>query len=113
MSNEHTNTTTRINPGAAVMWASACLILALVIMQAGSVTAPGGSAAYANTVSSRGDFTIMTVPAGNVEEALVILDSRDENIYTYMVEARKLVLQDVRSVKEMFEIAGSRANTRR
>ncbi len=114
MSKSDTKNERTFSHAAATLWASACVIMAIIIMQAGSTLGPGGSGvAHAETVSNIGDYTLITVPIGNGEEVLVVTDSRDENIYTYVTSARSVELQDVRSIREMFELAQNRGNPRR
>ena len=102
----------RLSGAAAALWASAFVIMAMIIVQAGQVGG-GPNAAYADTVASVGDYSLMTVPIGNLEEVLVIIDSRDETIYTYVTSARAVELQDHRSLKEVFELAANRGNPKR
>ncbi|MCA9310314.1 MAG: hypothetical protein KDA21_03860 [Phycisphaerales bacterium] len=112
--NQQTSTGERrtLNGAAAALWASAFVIMALIIIQAGQV-GTGPNAAWAETISDVGDYEIMTVPVGNLEEVLVVLDSRDETIYTYATSARAVELQDFRNVREMFELAQNRGNPKR
>ena len=78
----------KINPSAAVLWASAFVIAALVIVQAGRLPGP---AARAEMSSSRGDYTLLTARSGRGPdekpyELLYVIDNRDEVLLVYDVE---------------------------
>ncbi len=63
------------------LWASAFLILALIILQAGNV-----KTAEAEMVSSRGAYSIMTTDSGT-EDLLVVIDDRNEQLLAYKVKS--------------------------
>lgn len=73
-----------IAPSAA-LWASAFVILALVLVTAGRGF---GNAARAEMVSSAGDYTVMTTDAANGEIVLV-LDERNEELLVYKILNQK------------------------
>ena len=80
-------TRTRTTPVAA-LWASAFVIAALAVIQAGRLP---GSAAHANMVSELGDFTILTAPTGQGPdqrpyEALWVIDNREQVLIVYELE---------------------------
>lgn len=80
----------RLDISAAALWASAFVILALVIMQAGRSNS-GGAPAYAGNVSLVGDLAILTAEAGDQEDILAILDRRSERMFIYGVNSRREV----------------------
>ncbi len=77
-----------VNAGAAVLWASAFIIAALVIVQAGRMQP---NAAHADMVNSRADYTLMTASSGRGGDAdpvelLYVIDSRDSVLMVYDFE---------------------------
>jgi hypothetical protein len=86
MSNRTTRDT-RVSPGAATLWASALIIVALILTQASKLAGP--SAAHAGMVSEIGDLVVLTASAGNNEDVLVILDGRSEKILIYGVNGQR------------------------
>jgi len=88
----------RINTAAAVLWASAFVLAALVITQAGRLPI---NPAYAEMGVENGDFTLVTSNSGRGENAapyelLYVLDSRDEVLLVYEIEdahQRQIVLR--------------------
>ena len=97
----------RFNPSAVSLWASALVILALVIVQAGRMDP--GHLAFAD-VSEIGDLTILNADAGGGEDVVVILDRRDERVYVYGLLNRNPELLVAENLAELFtrarEIAG-------
>ncbi len=70
----------RYNTSTAALWASAFVIMALIIMQAGKLP---GNAAYAEMSSSNEAYTLLTTDAGKGDDAapyelLYVLDNRDQ-----------------------------------
>ncbi|MEM8834210.1 MAG: hypothetical protein AAGD00_00185 [Planctomycetota bacterium] len=91
-----------IDSGKAALWASAFVIGAMLISQAGSL---GESPAMAQSgnVSNIRDLVVLTANASNGEDVLMILDGRDEQLYVYGVSGnRSLELFEVQDVGEMF-----------
>jgi hypothetical protein len=85
--NNHSNAPT-VNLSHAGLWASAFVILALVIVQAGRLP---GNAAYAHMVADRGEYTLMTADSGKggdsePDEILCVIDSREQILLVYEVE---------------------------
>ena len=83
--------TKNVNAAAAVLWASAFVLAAMVIVQAGRMP---GSAAYADVVAESNDYTLLTVDSGRGERAapyvmLYVIDSRDEVLLVYEVPEAK------------------------
>ena len=77
----------RSTPHAA-LWASAFVIGAMIITQAGRLP---GSAAHGETVDNQGDYTILTAQTGlgqevDPREALFVIDNRDQVLLVYEVE---------------------------
>lgn len=85
------NNTQKINGSVAVLWASAFVIAALVIIQAGKLP---GQAAFAEMASSRGDYSVMTTNSGrggdtDPDELVYVIDNRDQVLLVYEVEDAK------------------------
>ena len=91
-------TRTKIDTASAVLWMSAFLLAALVIIQAGRLPE---NRAYADMAVSDSGFTIVTAPSGrgqefDPDEVLYVLDSHSESLLVYWVEdARTTGLQVV------------------
>ncbi len=73
---------------AAALWASAFVIAALAIVQAGQL--PGNSA-HAETTSEFGDYTLLTArtgkgPEDRPNESLWIIDNREQVLMVYELE---------------------------
>lgn len=78
----------QISPSAAVLWASAFVIAALTIVQAGRLPGPS---ARAEVASSRGDYSLLTGRSGRgrderPNELLYVIDNRDQVLLVYDVE---------------------------
>lgn len=101
--------TRRVAPGAAVLWASAFVILAMILAQASRLGAP----AYAGDVSTVGDFTVLTVAAGNNEDILLALDPRSDRVLAYsVVRGQNLDFRGSYTLTELFQ-AGRGGTQRR
>ncbi|MCA9305154.1 MAG: hypothetical protein R3B46_08600 [Phycisphaerales bacterium] len=110
MSKHAQDTGSRLDTGAAALWASAFVIAAMIVSQASRLGA--GNPAYAGNVSEVGDLTVMTASAGDNEDVLAVLDRRDEILYIYGVEqGRDLTLFQIHRVDELFQEA--KGSTRR
>lgn len=79
---------TRVDQGAAALWASAFVIMGLIITQAGKLGL--GSAAYAD-VSEVGDITVLTAAARNDDDVLLVLDRRTESISAFGIVNRSSI----------------------
>ena len=66
----------------AALWASACVIAALIIVQAGRM---GETPARADLVSSVGGMTALTFESQS-EDLLAVIDGRSESLFVYKVE---------------------------
>jgi len=99
-----------IDPGAAVLWAAAFIVAALILVQAGRL--PGG-AAHAEMNTSAGDYTLMTAKSGkgsdlDPDDLLYVLDSRDQVLLVYELENaqnRRMFLIDGGSLDALFRNA--------
>lgn len=100
----------RINPSAAVLWASAMIIAALVIMQAGRLPI---NQAYASTTMTRGDYTLCTATTGlgnNFAPNMVVyvIDNQDQVLMVYDIESpqqNRLILRDGVNLVSLFSDA--------
>lgn len=79
---------TRLN-STAFLSASALLIAALVVVQAGRLLT--GTPAQADMVSTSGVFTALTSEATNSNDVLLVLDGRSEELLVYKVENQNSV----------------------
>ncbi|MCB9838493.1 MAG: hypothetical protein H6813_04075 [Phycisphaeraceae bacterium] len=95
----------RATPAPAALWASAFVILALIITQAGRI--PGGvSTAQAGVVSTVNDYTVLTASGGDGQDNLILLDQRAEKVLIYSAKAREGVrLMDSYDLKQLFDNA--------
>ena len=90
----------------AALWASACVIAALIIVQAGRM---GPEPARADVVSSVGGMTALTFESQS-EDLLAVIDGRSENLFVYRVENKNsLDLLRSYSLPTVFAEARSRA----
>ncbi len=92
--------TERLSGGSVALWASAFVIFALIIVQAGRLDT--GNAAYAGNVTSIGDLTILTAEGGDNDDVLAILDRRDERLFMYGVRNRNQV-----ELFQIYELGGA------
>lgn len=99
----HRDVASRFDAGAAALWASAFVILAMILVQAGS----RGNAAYAGQVADIGTLRVLTADAGSGEEVLVILNQTDEVLSVYsVVGQRSLELYQTVTMAQLFEQTG-------
>lgn len=81
----------RTDHSALWLWASAVVLVGLIIVQLGKVPpaqAPGVALAEVSNmgeVSRVGDYTLLTFNAGN-DDVLAVLDGRNEELYFYRVK---------------------------
>ncbi len=93
-----------LNLAAAALWASAFILSAMVIVQAGRLVWPLGPEARAEMVTKVGDHTALTFDSGN-DEVLVILDGRGEQLYAYRIQNQNRVeLLRAYTVRELFDL---------
>jgi hypothetical protein len=98
--------TTPMNSSAAVLWASAFIIAALVIIQAGRLP---GNPAHADMAIHYDDFTLLTTRYGSGDNKLLyVINSRDQVMLVYEVEDAQqgtLFLRDGGSIENLFRAA--------
>lgn len=103
MSQHAENTTSaapRLDSGAAALWASALVIAALIITQAGRLSA--GNAALAD-VAITDDLSVATVFANNGEDVVTIIDRQAERLFVYGVEqGSRVELLQSHDLRELF-----------
>ena len=89
----------------SALWASAFVILAMIVVQAGRIPI-GPAAVYAGDVSSTGDLTVLTAAGGDNQDVLVVLDRRMERVFVYGVENRSEIrLYESHDLAQMFQSA--------
>lgn len=92
----------RVAPGAAVLWASAMVILALTLTSASRLT--GFGVASAGNVSEKGSLVVLTAAAGNSEDVLLALDSRADRLLAYTVRnGQTLELRGTYKISDLFK----------
>lgn len=107
------NRSNRLHPAGAVLWASAFVVSALAIMQAGRL-AP--NPAYADAVSTDDGFSLLTTPSGlgggdRPYDLLYVIDSTDETMFIYWIEnatnptSSRLTLMDGAYLPALFNAA--------
>jgi len=90
----------RLDTGAAALWASAFVIMGMIITAAARLGVENQALA---DVSEVADLTILTTRSADNEDVLSILDRREERIYVYGVEqGRTVALYQVQDLKELF-----------
>lgn len=91
----------QIDVGAAALWASAFVVLAMILVQAGN---RGGNTALARDVDDVSSMRILNADAGSGEDVIVVLNQTDETLSIYSVEAqRSLELYQSVPLGELFE----------
>jgi len=105
------NRTRSINRSAAALWASAFVIAAFIIVQAGRLPA---NEAYAEMTSAAAGYTLLTTNAGRGLESglpfelLYVVDNRAETILVYEIENaqnNRIVLRDGGPLPNLFTAA--------
>ena len=99
-----------VSPSVAVLWASAFVIAALTIIQAGRLS---GSTAYAGNASVLNDVALVTARSGigpdaKPYELLYVIDSHAEVLLVYDVQniQQGIVLRDGGSLMNLFRSGG-------
>lgn len=101
-----------IDTGAAALWASAFVIVALILTQAARFGP--GSAAYAGDNANVGQLTILTAASGNNEDYIALINGSDETLSIYGVDnGRSLELYQVQPLGELFLSLSRAAQPRR
>lgn len=104
------NTRPRINQAAAVLWASAFVIAALIIIQGGRLAGPTADAAMA---VNQDPYTLITVDSGrggdtDPNELLYVINSREGVMMVYEIEdarQRNVLLRDGGRLEALFQAA--------
>lgn len=87
---------------AGALWASAAVIFALILVQAGRTI---GAPAAMDVVSQSGQYTVLTFDGGNAD-ILVVLDGRGEELFYYQVhQQRRFEFLGRADLQEMFTTA--------
>jgi hypothetical protein len=88
------------------LWASAFVLLALIILQSPTLLAQpfGDSPAKAGMVSQVGQLTVMTADAGS-EDLLLVLEGRSEELLVYRSDRNGIQLQQRVSIQQLFQDA--------
>ncbi len=102
MNNEH-----RFDGSAAALWASAFVIAAMVVVQAGKLP---GNTAHAEMSSGQDGYTVLTTNSGrggdaDPDELLFVLDNVDEVLLVYEIEDarnKQIFLRDGGSLGNLF-----------
>jgi hypothetical protein len=92
---------TQLSPAAAILWASAFLLFALIIVQAGKLP---GSAAHAEMADSNGDYSALTTTSGKggssggepTYQVLYVIDNREEVLMVYEIEDARQTMIELR-----------------
>ena len=100
-----------IHVPAAILWSSAFLLAALVIMQAGKL--PMHAAWASGSASGAGDYTLLAADrgtGGDVEpdEVIFVIDNRDQVLLVYDIDNvadRRVVLRDGGPLDTLFRNA--------
>ncbi len=96
-----------VNAAAAALWASAFVIAAMIIVQAGRLP---GNAAHAGMVADRGSYTLLTGSSGrgkdtNPNDVLYVIDSREQMLLVYEIEdpqKKQVVLREGYRLDDQF-----------
>lgn len=104
------NKNNRYDTSSAALWASAFVIFAMIILQAGKLPS---NQAHAEMASTRGAYTLLTTSSGrggdeDPDELLYVLDSVGAVLLVYEIEdARKgqIFLRDGGSLINLFNSA--------
>ncbi|MGP1347510.1 MAG: hypothetical protein ACTS3F_12710 [Phycisphaerales bacterium] len=102
---------TRAVPGAAAaLWASAFILMALLIVQSGRLTGGGPVAPAHADINQIGDLEMITTQGSTGEDLVLILDKREELMFVYGIDSgRRIQLIQFYSVPQIFnDLAGSR-----
>ena len=97
------DSTARIDTGAAALWASAFVIMAMIITQASNARLGNEARADVTTV---GSMTVTNIQAREDSDVLLVLNDTQERLYIYGLEqGRSLDLLQSQSLPEIFESA--------
>jgi hypothetical protein len=89
-----------------LLWASAFVLFALIIMQAQPLLAQigGGHAASGGMVSQVGQLTVLTADAGT-EDVLLVLEGRGEELFVYRADRNGVQFQQRLAIPKLFQDA--------
>ena len=101
---------TTFNHSAAVLWASAFVIIAMILLQAGRMT---GNAAYAEMATSTNVYSLLTTNSGtggetDPNELLYVINNREGIMMVYEIEdarKRQVLLRDGGRLDALFQAA--------
>ena len=96
-----------VSGASSALWASAVVVIALIIVQAGRLP---GNQAQAATQADRGAYTLLTASSGNGPESnpnelLFVMDSREQVLLVYEIEdahKKSITLRDGGPLDNMF-----------
>lgn len=99
-----------IDPSAAVLWAAAFIIGAILLVQAGRLPL---NAAHAEMTADRGSYTLLTARSGRGSETepheiLYIIDSREQVLLVYEIEdarKRQIIFREAFNLDDQFQRA--------
>ena len=98
----------RVDVGAASLWASAFIIMAMIVVQAGRLGV--GNSAQAQVTSDIANLRMLTSKSNVDEELLSVLDQNNETLSAYLVvNSRSLERFDTISLPEVFNQIGGAA----
>lgn len=93
----------RFDTGLAALWASAFVIGAMLLTQAGRTSIEPTAL---GDVSEVADLTVVTAPAGSNWDIMALLDRREEVLYVYGLGSNRSVeLYQVQKLDEAFSQA--------
>ncbi|MFU8827823.1 MAG: hypothetical protein ACNA8P_00125 [Phycisphaerales bacterium] len=96
----------RLDSGAAALWASAFVIMAMIITQASNARL--GKAAHADVVTV-GSLTVTNVKAREDSDVLLVINDAQERLYVFGIEqGRTLQLLETQSIPDIFTSARRR-----
>jgi hypothetical protein len=91
----------------SLLWISAFVLLALVLMQAQPLLAQalgGEHGSHGGMVSQVGQLTVLTADAG-AEDVLLVLEGRGEELFVYRADRNGVQLQQRMAVPKLFQDA--------
>lgn len=99
-----------INASSAVLWASAFVLAALILVQAGRMS---GNTALAGGASDRGSYTVLTASTGigdqaDPDQVVFVIDSIEQIVLVYEIEnasERRILLRGGGSLDNLFRNA--------
>lgn len=93
----------RIDTGAAALWASAFVVMAMIITQASNARL--GNEARAD-IASVGSLTVTNIREREDSDILVVINDVQERLYVFGIEqSRSLVLRETQSLPDIFTSA--------